>query len=411
MTYDIAVVGLGATGAGALWAAASRGARAVGFEQYELAHDRGSSHGLSRVFRGAASEGRPYTELALRSLEIWRDLERRSGVDLVTLTSGVIIAPDGTELITDSKAVLDGGGMTYEQLAADEIRARFPQHYVRDDDVAIVDPSLGIVRPERTVIAEIDAARRCGAQVRTRSRVTAVHAVAGGVEVVVDGVERVRARKAVLAAGPWLSRLTDALPMPLVTRRAVLTWFHPRPGTEDQFAPERFPAFRRQLDEEFGWGAGIFDDHGVKIGLRDQGGYVIDDPSANRTEVEPWEVERVEAFCARQFPDLIPSARHATGCMITLTPDERFVIEELADQPGVIAVAACSGHGFKTSAAVGELGVQLALGEQSTVDPRPFSSDRLRAVAETGHGATARENARTDTNTGSRERRFTGTDS
>lgn len=377
--YDLAVVGLGATGAAALWAASSRRARVVGFEQYELGHDRGSSHGLSRVFRGAASEGQVYTDLALRSLEIWRDLERANGAELVTLTSGVIIAPPGSELIVDSRAVLDAHGMDYEELDAAEIRARFPQHYVRDEDVAILDPSLGIVRPERTVIAQVDAARERGAEVRSRTRVTAVHQGADHVELVVDDAERVRARKVILAAGPWLTRVTDDFPVPLTTRRAILTWFHPRSGLEADFRPERFPVFRRQLDEEFGWGAGIVDDHGVKIGLRDQAGYALDDPSANRTEVEPWEVERVEQFCARQFPGLVPRARHATGCMITLTPDERFVIDQLPAQPDVVALAACSGHGFKTSAAVGELGVQLALGEPPCIDPRPFSSSRFPA--------------------------------
>ncbi|MCK8475847.1 N-methyl-L-tryptophan oxidase [Microbacterium aurugineum] len=375
--YDIAVVGLGAVGSGTLLAATERGLSAIGIEQYELGHDRGSSHGLSRVFRGAASEGQIYTDLALRSLEIWRDLERRSGEEIVTLTSGIIIAPPDSDLILESRAVLDGHAMPYEELDADEICARYPQHHVRDEDIAILDPSLGVVRPERAILAALAAARERGASVLSRTRVTAIRSIAGGAKVVLDDAETIRARTVVIAAGPWASRLGLELPVSLVTRRALLSWFHPVPGAEDEFAASRFPAFRRKLDSEYGWGAGVIDDHGVKVGLRQQDGYVVDDPSRNPTEVDAWEVERVEAFVAQQFPRLVPKARHATGCMITLTPDERFVIDRVADAPNVLLAAACSGHGFKTSAAVGEVAVQLALDESGAIPASAFSAARF----------------------------------
>ena len=57
-TYDIAVLGLGAMGSMAAWRAAARGASVIGIEQYGIAHDRGSSHGGSRIFRKTLFEGR-----------------------------------------------------------------------------------------------------------------------------------------------------------------------------------------------------------------------------------------------------------------------------------------------------------------------------------------------------------------
>lgn len=377
MKYDLAIVGLGAVGMGALWAAASRGASVVGFEQFELGHDRGSSHGLSRLFRGAASEGQEYTDLALRSLQIWRDLGRDAGKEIVTLTSGLTIAPQGEDVIRETCSVLDGHGMSYELLDAEQIRGRYPQHFIRDEDVAVLDPASGVVRPELAITVAATAATAAGAEIRTRIRVTAVESVAGGVEVVLDGKERVHAKKVVIAAGPWHEQLRETWPVPLATKRALLTWFHPHPGSEEKFHTDHFPVFRRFLNGEVGWGAGSIDERGVKVGLRDQDGYFIKEPSMNRPDAEPWEVERVETFVQHQFPELIPHARHATGCMITLTPDEKFVIDALPGEPDVLLVAACSGHGFKTSAAVGELSVTLALDLDHALDPQPFALSRF----------------------------------
>ena len=63
---DVAVVGLGSMGSMALWQLARRGVKAIGFEQFEPGHDRGSGHGESRIIRSRYAEGPQYE--ALRSL-------------------------------------------------------------------------------------------------------------------------------------------------------------------------------------------------------------------------------------------------------------------------------------------------------------------------------------------------------
>lgn len=50
-TYDVIVVGVGGMGSAAVSHLAQRGIRVLGVEQYDIPHDRGSSHGLSRIIR------------------------------------------------------------------------------------------------------------------------------------------------------------------------------------------------------------------------------------------------------------------------------------------------------------------------------------------------------------------------
>lgn len=374
MTYEAVVIGLGGAGSSALWALARRGVKALGIEQFEIGHARGSSHGRSRLYRGGAAEGSEYVTLARRSLDVWRDLEEHSGMEIVTLTGGVTIAESGSMLLHDTIEQLSDADMAHEVLDPDQLRARFPQHRVTDRDSGVFDPATGIARPELAIRTAIDAARERDAETIT-GMVTAIEERTGGLHVVLANGERVVTPRVIVSAGAWVGQLLPELAAQFTIRRAVLSWFRPKPSYESHFSANRFPVFTREDDHEIGWGAGTIDEYGVKIGLHDQSGYEIDDPAANAAVVEPWELERVQAFCKRQFEGLVPSAQHPHGCMITMTADERFSIGEI--RPGVTLLAACSGHGFKHAAGVGDLGASIALGEDPNFDVSVFNPFRF----------------------------------
>lgn len=373
---DAIVVGLGAAGSAALRSLAAKGVRCVGVEQFQVAHDRGSSHGLSRLFRSGTSEGPEYVDLAARSRALWRDLEARTGEEIVTIVGGLTIAPSSSSLYRETKSAMDARSLPYVAWNAAQLRERFPQHRVLDDDAGLLDPGTGVVRPELAIRNSVAAAVEDGAEVITGVRVESLDERTDRVEVRLSDGSVLTAAQVIVAAGAWTAGLLTAFPVPLVVRRAVLSWFHPRPGHEADFQPDKFPVFTRELGELTGWGAPIIDDHGVKIGLRDQAGFEIGDPSANDPKVAQWELDRVERFCAEQFAGLVPTARHARGCMITLTPDERFAIGRIRPDSRVVTLSACSGHGFKHSPAVGEMGAEIALNLAPTIDPSPFDPTR-----------------------------------
>ena len=94
-TFDVIVAGLGAMGSAAAHQLAARGQRVLGLEQYTEAHDRGSSHGGSRIIRMTLYKERGYVRLLHRAFELWRQLERQSGESLLTITGGLAMGrPD-----------------------------------------------------------------------------------------------------------------------------------------------------------------------------------------------------------------------------------------------------------------------------------------------------------------------------
>ena len=81
---DVIVIGLGAVGSAALYQLARRGVAAVGIDRFAPPHEHGSSHGESRITRQAIGEGEEYVPFALRSHEIWRELEADTGRSMLS---------------------------------------------------------------------------------------------------------------------------------------------------------------------------------------------------------------------------------------------------------------------------------------------------------------------------------------
>ena len=64
-TADVIVLGTGGMGSAACAHLAARGATVIGLDRFPLAHDRGSSHGQTRLIRQAYFEHPDYVPLLL----------------------------------------------------------------------------------------------------------------------------------------------------------------------------------------------------------------------------------------------------------------------------------------------------------------------------------------------------------
>ena len=110
-TFDIIVVGLGGIGSAAACHLASRGARVLGLDRFPIAHDKGSSHGQTRLIRLAYFEHPDYVPLLQQAYGLWRDLEARTGRQLLVESGLVMAGPvDGT-VITGALASAAAHGL------------------------------------------------------------------------------------------------------------------------------------------------------------------------------------------------------------------------------------------------------------------------------------------------------------
>src|SRR5881409_2647448 len=136
-TADVIVLGLGAMGSAAAYHLARRGVRVASIEQYTPAHDRGSSHGRSRIIREAYFEHPDYVPLIQRAYELWRGLEQETRERLLIMTGGLMIGPHEGVLVQGALASARTHRLPHELISAEEVQRRFPPfrlHFLRADE-------------------------------------------------------------------------------------------------------------------------------------------------------------------------------------------------------------------------------------------------------------------------------------
>ena len=388
-TADVIVIGLGAAGSATLYQLARAGISAIGIDRWNPPHAMGSSHGETRITRQAIGEGNVYVPLVLRSHEIWRELERETGQRLFEACGVLIIGAEGgaamhhsrSGFVLNTVAAAQAHGIEHDVLSIEDTRARFPQFRLSGDELVYFEPGGGFVYPERCIAAQLAMAHKLGARVVTGSQVTAITETARGVAVQA-GATTYHADRAILAAGAWTPGLADSPTLaPLTLRRQVLHWFAPERPQE--FAVGAFPAFiwlhGHHAEDSF-YGFPIPDDLGhslVKVADENQTRATADPDQLDR-DVRPEEAAEMHRdHLAGRIPGLtLPPVRSA-ACLYTCAPDADFAIGPLDGKRRITVVSACSGHGFKHSAAVGEHAVRwITHGPAAAIpafDPRRFA--------------------------------------
>src|SRR2546422_10112189 len=131
--FDVIVAGVGAMGSAACYELARRKLRVLGLEQFGVPHDRGSSHGRSRMIRLAYYEHPDYVPLLRRAYENWDALEAESSAELLYRTGGIYMGtPDGP-IVGGAAKSARAHQLPHEILDRPAIQKRFPQFAVPDD--------------------------------------------------------------------------------------------------------------------------------------------------------------------------------------------------------------------------------------------------------------------------------------
>lgn len=392
MKYDCIVVGLGAMGSATAWQLTKSGASVLGIDKFSPPHTHGSSHGDTRVTRTAIGEGIEYSGLALRSHQLWSDIEAQTGKRLFLRNGCLSIAGADAVVMHDVDDFFANIGEAARRYniphrtfdTPEAIAARYPQFAVKAGDHAILDEEAGTLFPEACIAAQLELAERAGATLLRDTQVAAIDPTAGGVEVSTANGQRFTADRVVIAAGPWLPRFAAAeLARHFTVTRQVLHWFEIKSNPE-RFRPENCPVFIWQVPQSTDVHSSLYGfpldgdaSLGVKVSHEENGGAV--DPDRVDRAVDQAEIDRVHrSYIAPFLPDLGPRCLRTEICMYTRVDRSRFIIDADPRSERVTFVSACSGHGFKHSAAIGEaLAQQMTQGRAAHVDLEPFRLARL----------------------------------
>ena len=372
--YDVIVIGLGGMGSAAAYHLAARGQRVLGLEKFTPAHDKGSSHGGSRIIRQSYFEDPAYVPLLLRAYELWEQLALDSGREVYRMTGGLFSGPPDSLTVAGSLRAAREWSLPHEVLDADEIRLRYPTFTPAPGNVAVYEAKAGFARPEMTVQAHVDLATRAGAELHFGEPVLEWTDTAGGVRVRTERGEYT-AGQLVICPGAWAPQLLADFGIPITIERQVLYWLDPVGGT----APfENHPIF---IDEHadgqqiYGFPAIDGPGGGVKVAFFRKG--IVCTPETIDREVRDSEIAEMRSRTAELLPALDGPCVHTATCMYSNTPDEHFVIARHPDSTNVTVACGFSGHGFKFVPVVGEILADLAIGGETSHPISLFDPRRL----------------------------------
>lgn len=373
-SYNAIVVGLGAMGSATLYHLARRGWRVLGLEQLTPANVTGSSHGDSRIIREMYFEHPLYVPLVQRAYELWSELERESGLSLMTINGGLMIGPPDGYVVKGTIRSATEHRLAHEVLDPAETHRRFPAFHLADDLVAVVDPRAGFLDPEACVNAHVDLARSAGADVRFGEPLTGWVPDGDGVRVTTPDGEYT-ADFLVMAGGAWNRHLLRDISLDLRIERQVMFWFRPQLDS-NLFDRSRFPIYAYEYKTgHLCYGFPRLT-RGVKAAVMHQG-EMSSGPDAVRRSVHADEVEPLRKALRQVLPELAEApVRETATCVFTNTSDEDFLIDFHPAYPQVLISSPCSGHGFKFSSAIGELQADLLMTGKSRFDLSPFRLDR-----------------------------------
>ncbi|MCA9906474.1 MAG: N-methyl-L-tryptophan oxidase, partial [Anaerolineae bacterium] len=316
--YDVIVIGLGGMGSAALYQLARRGLKVLGIERFDIGHEYGSSHGLTRIIRLAYYEHPSYVPLMRRAYELWTQIEAETGEKLYYQTGSIDAGPEDSSVFAGSLQSCVQHGLDHEVLTAAQLSERFPGYRFPGETLAVFQPQGGLLVPERCIAAHIRAAQAHGAVVRTQEQVLDWHPYGERVRVTTER-GRYEAGRLVITAGSWAGKLIPLLQSVAVPERQALIWLEVL--KPEWFALERFPVFNCTVPEGRFYGFPEFNPSGTTPGFKYGRWHhleeIVDPDDMVRLDVGPRDEILLRSFAERYFPQAAGRTLAMKACLFT----------------------------------------------------------------------------------------------
>ncbi|MQG19384.1 MAG: N-methyl-L-tryptophan oxidase [SAR202 cluster bacterium] len=372
--YDCIVIGLGGMGSASLFELSSKGLDVLGIEQFEIGHDKGSSHGFSRIIRLAYYEGIEYVPLVLRAHARWLQLEKIYNKRLLNITGALDIGLENSETIIGSRKACEEFDLPHEIFRGNELSEKFPAYLLPEEYFSVFQKDGGFLVPESCINMYVNESINNGADVKQNCKVFNWESD-GNIITVFTSDGNFKTKKLVFTAGAWTGIIENKMSNILTPERQVVSWF--KPVSPENYNVDKFPVFNMEVPEGRYYGFPIHHYEGMKIGRYGHLEEKINPDLINR-EITKLDISTLRVPMDKYFQSTSTEPLFSQVCIFTNTPDSHFVLDYLPGNDNVFIASGFSGHGFKFASVIGELISDLIVDGGTEFDLGLFSLDRFK---------------------------------
>ena len=363
------IVGGGIAGLSTAWALARRGYAVELFEQGPLPNPRASSYDEHRITRHAYGRMEGYAHLMPEAFRVWDSLWQAIGISHYEPCSAVYFMRRDNGWFDSVSRSLGAMGVGMEEIPLNQVEQRFPM-VIPDGLLRVVSTGgAGMLFPVRILTDLVVLLGRLGVVFHTSTLVSEVDPDRG--RVTANGVTH-SGDVVIVAAGAWADRLAPGLRGVGIPSRQAVLYLSPPPDLAEAWS--KAPVML-DLREDGGGTYTLPPRRGTRLKVGDHVFSRTGDPDGDRVATAQdlarlWPAARASYRGLDRY-----SVLEQKACFYTVTETEQFLVHPTG--PAGWLVSACSGHGFKLGALIGELVGRAISGEMPAAEVTELAAGRV----------------------------------
>ena len=212
-------------------------------------NSRASSGGETRVIRGTYGPNQPYTKMAARATQLWKENQKRWNMKLIHQTGVLWMVTAGDDHFErESLPVLRDAGIDYQELSVQEMAARWPQINLEGVHWGIYEPDGGFLTARIACQAVLDGFLTEGGEYKQAA--VAPQGLDGGKwdKLILSDGSNLTADQYVFACGPWLGKLFRETVGNHIRATKQDVFFFGAPGGDTRFNEDTLPVWADHRD-------------------------------------------------------------------------------------------------------------------------------------------------------------------
>jgi monomeric sarcosine oxidase len=375
--HGVLIVGGGIMGISTAYWLAQKGRQATVLDQYDVPNQWAASGDHLRVFRLTYGKDAFYTDMALKTLPLWLDLNAQTGEKVLQQNGVLELAATTHGYEEQSYTVLKDLKVPVQKIEKEELKRSYPMINSKAVKYGLFHKDGGMLWASKAVGHLSTLAQRKGAKIRTRTKVAQIlRDKKDGIKGIKDEHGRLHtAEQYLFTGGMWTPELLKSYGIPIKVTRQYQLYLRP-PSNRGRYRPEHFPVFASLQAGFYGFPLHI---HGfLKIGDHKKGPPGKPGPGSE-TDLPPAFEKKCRAFLKRFIPELASFTEYEGHvCHYDNTKDDDFILDRLPDAPNGFIAAGFSGHGFKFGPLIGKTMAELITGGKPELNLHRFRMSRFK---------------------------------